>query len=1007
MPSKEVKNSKRKRSRYPRAVVQKLKSVGQAIEPELLVSAVPCANRAYYPHWSHEDLISGVSNGTLLSGNLRINPKSFEDGYIKHPAGDTDVYISTLASRNRALPNDIVAVMLEPKRQWRVFDSFIDEAAMKKIGDSNQKKPAYVTLEQFLKIQPTGLEQLIGSHLAHEIALNLDSPSDPVDSLSVEKSVENYAAWWSIIQRTGHVVGILQPLHSRAFIGNLQSPSNFQTPKKKSLKLDQSGNPTNSVCSEGHNQPTVQNTDSVSSNWRNAVLIPTDTRLPRVFIPREVCPEGFLKNPETYKNVRFIGRITEWLDSNMFPKGELLRELSCDSSNLIQDETDRILVGAGFVWGVDAALQFPDIVTESVRKSIDDVNAIREKDSMFRRDFRKYCVFTIDPSTARDLDDALHIRQLEPNEIKKLESDGYQDAFYEVGVHIADVSYFVKPDSPVDEEAATRATSIYLVQLCIPMLPRLLCEEQCSLNPGEDKLTFSVVFTVTKDAKILTTWFGRTFVRSCCKLSYQDAQEFIDHPDKDWSSNNFVKVYEPFTTLDICKNVLQLNNLATKMRKTRFHSGALRLDQVKSSFSLDSESGLPLGIAPYIAIQSNWLIEEWMLAANKSVAERLAKYLPGSAFLRRHPPPSIKQLTEVSSILNAHGINVNVDSAGSIQGSICHEAGCNIEVGYQFPDSLVQLCGDYMSDVSTLEANVISEMETLNLNSVDQTKKLPPKTLKHEAQLLVTVALLSKTMNLAVYFCLGLLPSELSPAHYSLNVQSYTHFTSPIRRYADVIVHRQLSATLAEDESDPEKAAWYLSTALSKEMTPVKLQQQAEVCNSKKLSARLASEESAEFFFVLFVKETGPFTEVCAVTSVLDRSFDVLILSCGLTKRVYLQNLNLKSYKFVPPRIVNGKVMECGKLCLIWNSDLLKNSNASCSDSADCVQNETVASKDTLPSCGCYSTEIKLFDVVRCSVSVDPSNSINDVSRNSRQNSLVPKLLVTLLRSTCKQCHVV
>ncbi|XP_018644919.1 unnamed protein product [Schistosoma mansoni] len=631
--------------------------------------------------------------------------------------------------------------MLEPKRNWRVFDSFIDESTIREIGDSNQKKkPRYVTLEQFLKIQPMGLEQVIGSRLAEEIIRDLDSPLDPTDSSSGEHDVQSHRAWWAIIQRTGHVVGILQSLHSRAFIGNLQIPSNFQTPKKVSPKGDQNNNQTEPM-----------RTDPALSNWRNAVLIPTDTRLPRVFIPREACPE----------------------------------ELSCDSSTLIQDETDRILVGAGFIWGVDAAFQFPDIVIESVRKSVDEVNAIREKDFIFRKDFRKYCVFTIDPSTARDLDDALHIRQLEPSEIEKLESSGYRNAFYEVGVHIADVSYFVKPNSLVDKEAASRATSIYLVQLCVPMLPRLLCEEQCSLNPGEDKLAFSVVFTVTEDAKILTTWFGRTFIRSCCKLSYEDAQ-----------------VDEPYTIMDICQNVLKLNDLATKMRKSRFHSGALRLDQVKSTFSLNNETGLPLGIAPYISKQSNWLIEEWMLAANKSVAERLAKYLPDSAFLRRHPSPSVKQLTEVSSSLNVAGININIDSAGSIQNSICREAGCNVEVGYHYSDALVKLCDDFMSGVLIHDSHLIEEMKTMDLNSVVQKDKLPLKTLEHEARLLVTVALLTKTMNLAVYFCLGLLPSELSPAHYALNMQLYTHFTSPIRRYADVIVHRQLSAILAKEESD-------------------------------------------------------------------------------------------------------------------------------------------------------------------------------------------------------------
>ncbi|KAH8851855.1 DIS3-like exonuclease 2 [Schistosoma japonicum] len=1007
---REVVKSKRKRNRYPRTVVRSLKSIGETIKPCLLVTDIsgankPPGNNEYSPHWSYEDLISGIRNGTLLSGSLRINPRNFEDGYIKHPSGDSDVYISTLASRNRGLPNDIVAVMLEPKRNWRVFDSFIDESFREAEDPKQKKKFRYVTLEEFLKIQPTGLEKVLGSHLAQKIVQDLNSSSDPIDSSASGYGTQTYASWWSIIQRTGHVVGIIQPLHSRAFIGNLQIPRNSQTPKKMTTKVDQNSDSTNSACPIYVNKPEVLCRVSTVCSWKNAVLTPTDTRLPRVFIPREVCPEGFQKNPKTYKNVRFIGRITEWPDSNMFPQGELLRELSCDSSNLIQDETDRILVGAGFIWGVDAAFQFPDDVTESVRQSVDYVNAIYEKDSAFRKDFRKYCVFTIDPSNARDLDDALHIRNLEPDEIEKLESSGYRNAFYEVGVHIADVSYFVKPESPVDKEAASRATSIYLVHLCVPMLPRMLCEEECSLNPGEDKFAFSVVFTVTIDAKILTTWFGRTRIRSCCKLSYEDAQEFIDHPGKKWTSNDCIKVEQPYTVLDVCNNVLILNNLATEMRRNRFQSGALRLDQVKPSFSLDSNK-LPLGITPYISKQSNWLIEEWMLAANKSVAEHLAKSLPDSAFLRRHPPPSGKQLTEVSANLKLAGMNINVDSAGSIQSSICHEAGCKVEVGYHYSDALVKLCNDFISDSSILEANLTTEMEILDLNPVVESEKLPTRSLEHEARLLVTVTLLTKAMNLAVYFCLGLLPSGLSPEHYALNMQLYTHFTSPIRRYADVIVHRQLSATLAKEEDDPEKAAWYLSTAFPKEMTSVELQKQAEVCNSKKLSARIAGEESAELFFILFVKEAGPFTEVCAVTAVLDRSFDVLILSCGLTRRVYLQNLNLKSYEFIPPQTSMGKITESGKLRLSWNRSSLDTTKTNNLISGDYSQHATDDSKNTLPSCGCFYTEIRLFDVVRCSVSIDSCQSANDVNQNTRQNTYVPKLLVTLLRSTCKQCHV-
>lgn len=137
-----------------------------------------------------------------------------------------------------------------------------------------------------------------------------------------------------------------------------------------------------------------------------------------------------------------------------------------------------------------------------------------------------------------------------------------------------------------------------------------------------------------------------------------------------------------------------------------------------------------------------------------------------------------------------------------IQDSICREAGCNVEVGYHYSDALVKLCDDFMSNVLIHDGDLIEEMQRVDLNSVVQKEKLLLKTLEHEARLLVTVALLTKTMNLAVYFCLGLLPSELSPSHYALNMQLYTHFTSPIRRYADVIVHRQLSATLAKEESD-------------------------------------------------------------------------------------------------------------------------------------------------------------------------------------------------------------
>lgn len=171
--------------------------------------------------------------------------------------------------------------------------------------------------------------------------------------------------------------------------------------------------------------------------------------------------------------------------------------------------------------------------------------SIPEKEFRYRRDFRDYCIFTIDPATARDLDDALHCIQL-------------NDDLYEVGVHIADVSYFVREDSPIDQVACERATSVYLVQRVIPMLPRLLCEQLCSLNPATDRLTFSVVWKINSKGDILEEWFGRSVINSAVKLSYEHAQMFIENPDKQFDISQFPPIRKEFSLQDIKKSVLNM-----------------------------------------------------------------------------------------------------------------------------------------------------------------------------------------------------------------------------------------------------------------------------------------------------------------------------------------------------------------------------------------------------------------------------------------------------------------
>ncbi|VDP69147.1 unnamed protein product [Echinostoma caproni] len=800
---------------------------------------------------------------------------------------------------------------------------------------------------------------MIGTELTKKIADDLESSADPPELSS------SATPWWSVIQRTARVVGIIHALNPRACMGRLVLPI-----RKKS---DQTND---STANDVNNTPTAN-----SSNWSFANLVHSDTRVPRILIPRSACPEAFKRHPESYAVTQFVARITDWPDTSLLPRGELLRNLSTDSSKLLETETERILVNTGFTLGLNNVNYFPDSVVQSVQSAVVAAEANLSREIALRRDLRSQCTITIDPSTARDLDDALHCRILGKDEREKLTTQGYPDAFYEVGIHIADVSYFVRSDSAVDLEAAQRSTTIYLVQLCVPMLPRLLCEQLCSLNVGEDKLAFSAIFTVS-----------------------QEGEYMIDHPDA-CDPECAPSVEAPHTVKSVSNMVLMLHELATHRRKRRFAGGSLRLDTVKLRFTLDDDNQHPVGVNPYIHMPSNWLVEEWMLAANEAVAVHLAQNLPQTAFLRRHPAPSLKQLNDVATLLESVGISVDTGTAGCIQASICRIAGRPLETGFRYSPQLAALCAEMSTEPFLLELEVADRLETMNLNDSHSDQNIPNNPtyeerkdkLKFEARLLLLVSLLTKSMNLAEYFCLGKLPNGITTNHYALNMQYYTHFTSPIRRYADVLVHRQLAAVLARtalQSGDHQTAKWYSETAMNDEVKPTDLQKQAEVCNSKKLSARLAGEDSAELFFTLFVMETGPLTEVCSVIGVLDHSFTVLLLSSGLTRRVYLNKLNLKSSQFVPSLRTGGRVSGSAKLCLLWNWD---DSSALTNEQTKGPEDVVDTGETTKPPCDCFYMEIKFCDMVRCRVYTESTNSgdANDSKGNdiSNSNETLPKMI--------------
>ena len=350
-----------------------------------------------------------------------------------------------------------------------------------------------------------------------------------------------------------------------------------------------------------------------------------------------------------------------------------------------------------------------------------------------RRDFRNVLTFTIDPADAKDFDDALSFRVLE-------------NGNYEIGVHIADVTHYVKPGSIVDEEARRRGTSVYLVDRTVPMLPEKLCNKLCSLRPQEEKLTFSAVFELTPLAKIVSRWFGRAVIYSDHRFAYEGAQKIIESGPK---------VSHEGVANEIRDAVLVLHVLASKLRKKRFAAGAISFERPEMKVEVD-EKGKPVNVYQKVSKEANWLIEEFMLLANRSVAEFVATGCKGlddspskgrkairTFVYRIHDEPNQDKIENLRNFIGNFGYRMGPTNTGK--------------------DISKELNSLFAAAKDTPEYNAI---ELLSL----------------------------RTMAKARYDVENL-------GHYGLAFKYYTHFTSPIRRYPDMLVHRLLSHYLVGGES--------------------------------------------------------------------------------------------------------------------------------------------------------------------------------------------------------------
>ncbi|XP_026731380.1 DIS3-like exonuclease 2 [Trichoplusia ni] len=418
---------------------------------------------------------------------------------------------------------------------------------------------------------------------------------------------------------------------------------------------------------------------------------------------------------------------------------------------------------------------------------------------------------------------------------------------YEIGVHIADVAHFLTEDTILDEKVAEKATTIYLVERAYHMLPDDLCM-LCSLFPGVDKLAFSVFWEITKNAEVLSHRFAKTVINSCCQLAYEHAQAVLD--DKEDSEEKFPETYNGFVYKDIYKAIKIIGSISAKFRKHRFDNGALRIDQPKVAFHLNGSNGLPDSFWIYESTESHQLIEEFMLLANMTVAKRIREDHPTLAFLRCHPKPSGYMLKQLAKSLKPMGIDLEIDSAGHLHRSLL------AHVGPQCTD---------------------------------------------KGKVMVLNMLCAKPMTRARYFCADGCDDD-DFAHYALNVPLYTHFTSPIRRYADIMVHRLLAASLNYRETPKWQAD--------------KVRSIAAQCNKQKYNAKKASELSTEMYTLKYIEMKSPLVTDAAVVEVREKYIDVIIIIMGLNRRIFFNNDFPGKFQCIK----NEGCTRLSKMELTWNA---------------------------------------------------------------------------------------
>lgn len=515
-----------------------------------------------------------------------------------------------------------------------------------------------------------------------------------------------------------------------------------------------------------------------------AFFIPDSNKIPNDFyIPKD-------KLLGAVDGQKVIVSLTEWKDNAKNPNGEVIRILGNAGEH--ETEIHSILEEYGLPYDFEE-----DVLSEARAISTE----ISENEIAKRRDMRDVLTFTIDPADAKDFDDALSVE--------------WVNGELFVGVHIADVSHYLRPDTELDKEAYARGTSVYLVDRCVPMLPENLSNGLCSLRPNEDKLCFSAVFKLDHNGTVMEEWFGKTVINSDHRFSYEEAQEIIEGRTLD-----IMKTLERDFHLaqDLISAIRSLDKIAKKMRKVRTGDGSISFDKQEVKFKLDADNK-PESIIFKVAKDANKLIEEYMLLANKHVAQFInKKELPNVN--RSHDKPNEAKIEALKEFVKQFGYEIKTSSVE------------------ETTKSLNQLLKDVRG---TTEADMIDN-------------------------------LVVRTMQKATY-------STKNIGHYGLGFKDYSHFTSPIRRYPDVIIHRLLGM--------------YLDTERVSKTTPKveKLEGRCQHLSEREKKAQKAERDSIKYMQCVYMQDNIGKVYEGIVSSVTDFGIFVTIPENGCDALLKLSNI--------------------------------------------------------------------------------------------------------------------